>query len=248
MLELTSSEWCLALLGALGLGVSKSGFAGLGLFHVVVFATLFEAKPSTGIVLPMLLFGDMCAVASYRRHANWTYITRMSLPTGVGVVAGWLLMQRLDESTYRLVIGGIILCLAVMQALRMWRNDLFSRVPHSNWFCWSLALVAGFTTMLANGGGVIIALYLVTVAMPKLELVGTAAWFFLLLNLFKIPFSVSLGLINLDTLTLNAILVPAILVGLFVGRWLIHRVPQRLFDSLVLAFSATAALRLMGFF
>jgi uncharacterized membrane protein YfcA len=81
--------------------------------------------------------------------------------------------------------------------------------------------------------------------MPKLELVGTAAWFFLLLNSFKIPFSANLGLITWRSLTLNAVLTPLILVGLLSGRWLIHRVPQRLFDSLVLAFSAAAALRLI---
>ena len=248
MPELTQSEWALVLLAAFGVGVSKSGFAGLGLFHVVVFASLFGAKASTGIVLPMLLFGDVCAVASFRQHARWDYVWRMALPTGLGVVAGWALMQRLDESAYKRVIGGIILGLAAMQAARMWRANLFARVPHSMWFCWSLGLLAGFTTMLANGGGVVIALFLVAVSLPKLELVGTTAWFFLLLNLFKIPFSASLGLISLDSLTLNAVLTPVILVGLFSGRWLIHRVPQKLFDSLVLAFSAAAALRLIGVF
>lgn len=245
MPELSSMEWTLVLLAAFGLGVSKSGFAGLGLFHVVVFAHLFGAKDSTGYVLPMLLFGDVCAVLSYRQHANWHYIARMSWPTGIGVVAGWALMQRLDDATYKPVIGSIILFLAVMQAVRMWRAELFARVPHATWFCWSLGLLAGFTTMLANGGGLIIALYLVAVALPKLELVGTAAWFFLLLNSFKIPFSASLGLITWRSLTLNAVLTPLILVGLLSGRWLIHRVPQRLFDSLVLAFSAAAALRLI---
>jgi len=125
---------------------------------------------------------------------------------------------------------------------------LFSRVPHAAWFVWSLGLLAGFTTMLVNAGGTIIALYLVAVTLPKMELVGTTAWFFLLLNLFKIPFSVGLGLIGPDTLTLNAALAPAIVVGMLFGRWLIHRVPQRLFDSLVLAFSAIAALRLIGAF
>lgn len=248
MPELTSSEWMLAVLAAVGVGVSKSGFAGFGLFHVVVFAFLFGAKTSTGIVLPMLIFGDVCAVKSFRQHARWEYVRQMALPTGLGVFGGWALMQSLDESAYKPVIGVIIMGLAAMQATRMWRADLFSRVPHAAWFAWSLGLLAGFTTMLANAGGIIIALYLVAVSMPKLELVGTTAWFFLLLNIFKIPFSVGLGLISLDTLTLNAKLAPAIVVGMLSGRWLIHRVPQRLFDSLVLAFSAIAALKLIGAF
>ncbi len=246
--KLTSSQWMLALLSAFGLGVAKSGFAGVGLFHVVVFAFLFGAKQSTGYVLPMLIFGDVCAVAAFRQHARWEYVWSMSLPTALGVVIGWALMNSLSETAYKPVIGTIILGLAAMQAARMWRPGWFDRVPHAAWFAWSLCLISGFSTMLANAAGGIIALYLVSVSMPKLELVGTTAWFFLLLNLFKVPFSAHLGLISGDTLMLNAVLCPMIVVGLFAGRWLIHRIPQRQFDSLILLLSSVAALRLVGVF
>ncbi len=107
-------------------------------------------------------------------------------------------------------------------------------------------MLAGFSTMLANAAGPIVALYLVAVSMPKLELAGTTAWLFLILNMFKVPFSVEQGLIDGRTLSLNALLVPVIVIGLLAGRWLFARVPQRQFDSLVLAFSALAAMRLMG--
>ncbi len=248
MPELTSSQWMLALLSAFGLGVAKSGFAGVGLFHVVVFAFLFGAKQSTGYVLPMLIFGDVCAVAAFRQHARWEYVRSMSLPTALGVVIGWALMNSLSESAYKPVIGSIILGLAAMQTARMWRPTWFEHVPHAAWFAWSLCLIAGFSTMLANAAGGIIALYLVAVSMPKLELVGTTAWFFLLLNLFKVPFSAQLGLIGMDTLMLNVMLTPMIVLGLLAGRWLIHRIPQRQFDSLVLLLSSVAALRLIGAF
>ena len=246
--ELTSSQWMLALLSAFGLGIAKSGFAGVGLFHVVVFAFLFGAKQSTGYVLPMLIFGDVCAVVAFRQHARWEYVRSMSLPTALGVIIGWALMNSLSESAYKPVIGSIILGLAAMQTARMWRPNWFEHVPHAAWFAWSLCLIAGFSTMLANAAGGIIALYLVSVSMPKLELVGTTAWFFLLLNLFKVPFSAHLGLIGMDTLMLNAVLTPMIVLGLLAGRWLIHRIPQRQFDSLVLLLSSIAALRLIGVF
>ena len=248
MPELSPSEWLLALLSAFGLGVAKSGFAGVGLFHVVVFAFIFGAKKSTGYVLPMLIFGDVCAVAAFRQHARWDYIKSMSLPTAIGVVVGWAVMDSISEAAYKPVIGSIILGLAVMQTARMWRPNWFEHVPHAAWFAWSLCLIAGFSTMLANAAGGIIALYLVTVSMPKLELVGTTAWFFLMLNVFKVPFSVQLGLIAPDTLLLNAVLTPMIVLGLLAGRWLIHRIAQRQFDSLVLLLSSVAALRLIGAF
>lgn len=246
MSELTVWQWFLVGLAALGVGVSKSGFTGVGLFHVSVFAALFGAKESTGIVLPMLIVGDVLAVSAFRQHARWDYVKRMLLPTGLGVIVGWLCMYWLNDLVYKPLIGGIILTLAAMQLARMWRPAWFGQVPHALWFAWGLGLLAGFSTMLANAAGPVMGLYFLAVALPKFELVGTTAWFFLILNLFKVPFSLALGLIRIDTLALNALLIPAVVLGLLGGRWLIHRVPQRTFDSLILAFSGVMGLRLMG--
>jgi uncharacterized membrane protein YfcA len=248
MPHLTATQWLLAILSALGIGVAKSGFAGVSMIHVVIFAFLFGARNSTGVVLPMLIVGDICAVLAFRQHARWDYIRRMLVPACLGVIAAWGWMHRLDETLYKPVIGGIILSLSALQITRMRRPDWFAHIPHAHWFAWSLGLLAGVTTMLANAAGPIMALYFLAVALPKLEFVGTSAWFFFILNVFKVPFSAGLGLIHEDTLLLNAVLVPVIVIGLFAGRWLIRRVSQRLFDGLLLAFAAVAALRLLGIF
>jgi uncharacterized membrane protein YfcA len=248
MPDLTATQWLLAILSALGIGIAKSGFAGVSMVHVLIFAFLFGARNSTGVVLPMLIVGDICAVLAFRQHARWDYIRRMLGPACVGVIAAWAWMHRLDENLYKPVIGGIILALSALQITRMRRPDWFAHIPHAHWFAWSLGLLAGVTTMLANAAGPIMALYFLAVALPKLEFVGTSAWFFFILNVFKVPFSAGLGLIHRDTLLLNAALVPAIVFGLFFGRWLIRRVSQRLFDGLLLAFAAVAALRLLRLF
>lgn len=230
------------------MGVSKAGFAGLGLLHVVVFAFLFGARESTGVILPMLLVGDVGAVTAYRPHARWDYLGRMLPPACIGVVLGALLMGHISEAAYKPLIGSIILVLTCLQIARIARPDWLGDVPHARSFAWGMGLLAGMTTMLANAAGPIIALYVLAVGLPKLELVSTSAWFFLILNAFKVPFSVALGLIHMGTLVLNLTLAPLIVVGLFAGRWLIHRVPQRLFDLLLLTFAGVAALRLLGVF
>jgi uncharacterized membrane protein YfcA len=99
--------------------------------------------------------------------------------------------------------------------------------------------------MLANAAGPAIALYCIAVGLPKFEVVGTLAWFFFIINVFKIPFSAGLGLIRSDTLLLNVVLLPAVIVGVLSGRWILHRLPQRVFDLLMLAFATIAALRLI---
>lgn len=246
MPDLSFGEWLLAAAGALGLGVGKAGFAGTSLLHVLIFAFLFGARSSTGIVLPMLLMGDVGAVTLFHQHARWDYIRRMLPPACLGVVAGAGLMTVISDAAFRPTIGWIILSLTALQVVRMYRPAWFGNVPHAIWFAWTMGLVAGATTMLANAAGPIFAIYCVSIGLPKWEFVGTSAWFFLIINAFKVPFSAALGLIHGQTLLLNLALVPAIAVGLLGGRWLIHRVPQRLFDLLLLAFAAVAALRLIG--
>jgi uncharacterized membrane protein YfcA len=248
MPHFTPFQWLLAIIGAMGIGVAKSGFSGVSLLHVLIFANLFTARDSTGVVLPMLIVGGLCAVYIFRRHARWEYIRRLLPPAAVGVIIGAFLVRLLSDAQFRPVIGAVILTLTALQLLRLFRPQLFEHIPHRLWFAWTMGLVAGITTMLANAAGPITALYLLAISLPKFELVGTNAWLFFLINCFKVPFSVALGLIHPNTLLLNAALIPAILCGLFAGRWLVTRIPQRLFDTLLLVFAGVAAVRMLGIF
>jgi uncharacterized membrane protein YfcA len=196
----------------------------------------------------MLIVGDIFAVRNFQQHTRWDYVRRLLLPAAIGVVIGALLVHRIGDAQYKPLIGVIILCLTCLQLLRLWRPALFELVPHTHWFAWTMGLLVGITTMLANGAGPIAALYLISVSLPKLEFVGTSAWLFLIINCFKVPFSAALGLIHGDTLLLNVLLAPAIGVGILTGRWLVHRIPQRLFEMLLLTFAGVAALRLIGLF
>ena len=243
---MTAAEWGLAIVAAAGIGIGKSGLAGMSLVHVLIFAFLFGARESTGVVLPMLLIGDVCAVRIFHQHARWDYVRRMLPPACLGVVIAAIVMRGLNEAVYKPIIGVTILALTVLQVVRLYKPQWFGRVPHSRWFAWTIGLVAGGATMLANAAGPIFTIYCLAVALPKFELVGTSAWFFFVINAFKVPFSIALGLIHGETLALNAILSPAILAGIFAGRWLTTNIPQRLFDGLLLAFAGVAALRLMG--
>ena len=245
MPQLAPGEWLLLALGALGIGVSKSGLAGFGVVHVLAFALVFGAKASTGVLLPLLVVGDICAVWLVGRDVVWDSVRRLLPPAVAGIVIGWLLLDRLDEHVCRPLIGGLILALAGGQLLRMWRPELLARVPHSRWFAWMMGMLTGVTTMLANAAGPVVALYLLAVSLPKSQLIATGAWFFLLVNLIKVPFSTNLGLIAPSTLVVNAVLAPCVVAGLFLGRSILRRLPQRWFETLVLCLSAAAAARLI---
>jgi uncharacterized membrane protein YfcA len=243
---LTSLQWLAAVAAAFGAGASKAGFSGLGLVAVVVFASIFGARDSTGVVLPMLVIADIGAVVFFKQHARWDHLRRTLPMAAVGVVLGTLIMSRLDNAAFRPVIGGVILGLACVQVVRMRWPDLGGHVPHAPAAAWTLGLAAGVTTMLANAAGPLVALYCVALTLPKFEIVGTLAWFFFLINLFKVPFSWGLGLIHGSSLALNLALTPAIIVGLLAGRWMVHRLPQRVFEVVLLAFAVIAAIRLLA--
>src|SRR6187397_1564830 len=101
MPDLSPVQWVLAVVAAAGVGISKSGLAGMSLVHVLIFAFLFGARDSTGVVLPMLLVGDVFAVRIFHRHARWDYVRRMLPPACIGVIVAALIMRGLSEARYK---------------------------------------------------------------------------------------------------------------------------------------------------
>jgi uncharacterized membrane protein YfcA len=236
-------QWIIAALAAAVVGLSKTGISGLGLLPVVLFAQIMPAKVATGLVLPLLCIGDVVAVLSYRRHALWGHLWKLFPWTGAGVVLGYLALGRIDERQTRLLIGTIVL---VLVAVHLWRRRTGgAEAEHGRWFAPTIGVLAGFTTLVANAAGPLMVIYLLAMRLPKLEFMGTGAVFFMLLNWFKVPFMVHLGLITRESFTINLLLAPVVIGGALVGRRLLHRLNQRLFENLALLLSVMAALELM---
>ena len=243
--ELSFSAWLMLALAAFGIGVSKSGLAGVGMIHILIFAAIFGAKDSTGVLLPLLIAGDICAIVAFGREAQWHYIRRLLPLTFAGVLAGWALMGRLDDAMVSRLIGVIILGLTALQLYRLWRPESLAHLPHTAAAAAAAALLTGFTTMIANAAGPVMALYLLSVGLTKLPLVGTMAWLFFWINLSKVPLSYQLGLIGLESVMLDLLLTPGVVAGMAAGRYIVSRIPQLLFNSLLLLFTAVAALRML---
>lgn len=243
MSALQSGEWVLAALAALIVGISKAGIGGLGMLAVVIFAQLMPAKQATGMVLPLLCIGDIVGAAIYRRHAKWHHIIRLFPWTAAGVLLGYFALDLVNERQARLLIGGIILSLVVLHFVR--RRVGGDETNHGSWFAPTIGVLAGFTTLVANAAGPLMAVYLLAMRLPKMDFVGTGAVFFLLLNLFKVPFMVHLGLINTASFSINLLLAPLVLAGAWFGRKLVMKIDQRAFENIALALSVIAGLKLI---
>lgn len=235
----------LGIVGALLVGVSKTGIAGIGMLFVVMFANVIPAKQASGFVLPLLIFGDLIAVWSYRAHARWAHVWRLMPWTAGGVLLGYFAMGKIDDRQASVLIGAIIVVMVAIQLWRRARAKPGEIAEHGAWFAPAVGVLAGFTTLVANAAGPLMAIYLLAMRLPKMEYMGTAAVFFLLLNLFKVPFMVDLGLITADSFGFNLMLAPAVFVGALLGRRLLPKINQRLFENLALGLSAAAGVKLL---
>ncbi len=245
--DATTSGILLALLGAFCLGFSKTGFPGLAIVNVLIIAELFGAKNSVGIILPLLIVCDLIVYPLFRKYASWSMVWPLVPVTMIAIVGAYFLLDAFDDLTARRVIGAIILLMFFLQILRQFRKEFLADLPDSKLFGWASCVLIGVSTMLANAAGPVYSIYALVHKMKKEDFLGIGARLFLLLNVFKVPFLGNLNLITKESLTLNLILIPGILAGIFLGRKLIHHVPQKLFEWLLYAFSLIAAVRLLWF-
>ena len=245
-MNLTVWQWTLLALGAFFTGLSKTGIAGLGVLTVALFAMALPARASTGALLPLLLCADLFGVSFFRRHADWRQLWKLLPWVILGVAAGSLALGRINNAQVQRLIGLILLGMVGLHVWRKQRSDeLAGTLPHTWWFAALTGTLAGFTTMVANAAGPIMVLYLLAVGLPKLVFIGTAAWFFMLVNALKVPFSLQLGLITVESLRMDALLLMPLVPGALLGPALLRRLNQKTFESMVLLLTVAAALRLL---
>lgn len=241
---LTSYQWLLAILAAACIGFGKAGFGGMGMLAVLLMTQVLPPRESTGAILPMLILADVFAVFIYHAHAQWRLILRMLPPALVGIVCGWWIMPRIPPGSFGPLIGWITLGLIGIILIQKFTPLLRVAAEHPG-IAWPMGWLAGSTTMIANAAGPVMTIYLLACRLPKMAFVGTAAWYFFIVNVIKVPFSAQLGLVNLNSLTLNLWLAPAVVAGIFLGRWLLGKTNQTLFEWLMIVFSALGALKLV---
>lgn len=236
-----------ALCGAFCLGFSKTGFPGLALVNVLLMAELFGAKESVGIILPLLICADITVFPMFRKYAKWSDVVPLLIPISFGLVAGYLVLGRIDNSVARPAIGGIILGMVGMQLLRVYRQQFLANLPDASSFRWGSGLVIGVSTMMANAAGPAYSIYALVHKMPKEQFLGIGARTFLLVNIVKVPFLADLDIITTRSLAIDAAVLPGVIAGIFVGRRLIARIPQKMFELLLYIFSIIAGVRLLLF-
>ena len=240
----STTGWFLVSFAAMCVGLGKAEFSGLGLIAVFIMAELF-GKASVGVLLPMLIVADVSVYPMFRKHASWAPVWRLVPPALVGMVIGFFLLDWMPEQWAKPVIGGIILFMVALQLIRQGASEFFDKLAHSNGFGAAAGSFAGIATTIANAAGPVFQLYFLARRLPKMELIGIGARFFLLINLIKLPFMGGLNFTTPESLLLNVKLVPLILIGIFLGRHLLQLISQRVFEWMIIGFAILAGVRLI---
>jgi uncharacterized membrane protein YfcA len=229
----TQLDWLLVMLAAFLIGMGKAGLKGVDMLNVTLMAIVFGGKSSTGIVLPLLCVADIAAVAYYNRHAQWKHFWKLVPWMMIGILIGVFTGKDMDEIIFKKVIATIIFITIFIVLLMEYRKS--KEVPDRLLFIIPTGLAAGFTTMIGNLAGAFANLYFLAMRLSKNDFIGTGAWIFLFMNLFKLPFQVFYWKnINIQSLQVDMILLPALAIGFWSGLKIVDKIDDQQFRKLVM--------------
>ncbi len=245
MPELNSVQWITVIITAFFVGFSKTGINGVVMLAIPLLAGAFGGKDSTGIMLPMLLVGDLFATWYYRHDVEWKKVIAPLPWAFVGLIVGVFLGNYLNDRTFVTLIGIIVLlCLGILIYTERKGKDF--RVPNSAWFYIMVGILSGFASMIGNAAGPIFSIYLLALGFKKNNLMGTNAWFFFAINLTKLPLQIFLwNNIGMKSFKITLMMFPVITIGAILGFLILKKINEKYFRYLVIAMTAAAALRLL---
>lgn len=233
-------NWALILIAAFIIGLSKAGLKGIDMLNVTIMAIVFGGKASTGIVLPLLCVADIGAVLYYNRHAQWKHFWKLIPWMAIGILIGVFAGKDLNEAVFRKIMALIIIVtVAIMIVMEFHKTE---SIPTNKLFVSGTGLVAGFTTMLGNLAGAFSNIYFLAMRMPKNDFIGTAAWVFLVINLFKLPFQVLYWKnITAASLQTDLLLLPPLALGFWTGLKIVARIKDDNYRKVVIVLTLIGA-------
>lgn len=244
-IDITSMQWILLIIAAILIGLSKTSISAFLMVVIPIIASVFGGKESTGILLPMLIVGDIFALYYYNRHVDWKDVIKLLPWTAIGLGFGIFVGNYINDETFIAIIAiSIILCLIILVYTERKGDKLV--VPKGHWFHALAGILTGFTSMIGNAAGPIFSVYLLSLGFNKNKFLGTTAWFFFIVNILKIPLQIMFWHnISVHNVILTVILIPAIALGAVSGSFLVKKINEKLFKYAIILMTAIVAIRLL---
>lgn len=238
--EFLPSELYVFYTVAILIGMSKTGVHGAGMIAVPLLASIFGGRFSSGLLLPMLVLADFMGVKYYHQHASWKYLKILFPWAALGVVIGTITGNYIDDGVFKLIMASIII---ISILIMTWLQKGHKDVPDNVWFASSMGVMGGFTSMVGNLAGTVMAVYFLAMRLPKNAYIGTTAWFFMVINCFKVPFHVVFWkTISINTFLLDLTTIPALALGAYLGIVIVKKIPDHLYRWFIILTTLIAAI------
>jgi uncharacterized protein len=241
LLNLDPESIAIIIATALLIGMAKTGVHGAGMLSVPLLAIVFGGKSSSGLMLPILVIADVLGVWYYHRHASFKHLKILFPWAALGVIAGSWAGDYIPEETFRIIMAVTIFSsLIAMIWLELGGKE---KIPDNIYFGILAGFLAGFTSMIGNLAGTVMVIYFLSMRLPKNVFIGTTAWFFLVVNWFKVPFHVWVWhTINKESCIMALELIPVIVLGAYLGVVFVKKMSENVYRWFLVGMTAVAAI------
>lgn len=218
--------YLIALPAVLALGLSKGGFAGIGILATPLLALYLPPLEAAALLLPILIIQDAISVWVYRR--DWSaWNLKVLLPGAlIGMTTAWLFAAQVSDTVIKLAVGSIGVAFVLHTFLKRGSVEPKKKTAVSGVFWGS---VSGFTSFLVQGGAPPFQVHVLPQMLPKMTLVGTATMYFAVVNFLKIGPYFALGQFSLKNFATSLALLPLAIAANFLGIWLVRVTPVETF-------------------
>lgn len=225
------------------IGFDKSGVAGaIGPLVTVAMALVLPADDAIGVLLPMLLVGDLFSVIANWRRWDGRLLRPLVVSGLVGIALGSLLLSVVDEDQLQRVIAVAML---LFLSRYMWNRRPRVAPRALARFGWFSGFAGGTLSTLAHMGGPPVVIYLMSAGLSPARLVGTSVVFFAVANVLKIPGYLAARVLDVDLIVVSMWGWVAIPLGVWTGRHLVDRVRSERFEPVIVTLLGIGAVLLL---
>jgi uncharacterized membrane protein YfcA len=232
-MESPEQFWAAAVVAAFLVGSSKGGLPMVAMLSVPVMSLVMSPMLGAALLLPVYIISDVYGMYIYRRSFSPRNLAILIPAAGLGILAGYLVADAIDDDAVRILIGVVGLSFLAMRLVA--RIGGGSAKPQSadipRGVFWGA--ISGFTSFVSHAGGPAFQVYALPQQMPKMMFAGTSTILFAVINLMKVPPYVALGLITWGDAGVVAALAPVAVFGAWLGYRITRIIPERVFFLLV---------------